>query len=483
MELQISNAEKEGLESGRIEAFISSLKRHDFPLHSILISKNGKIVYEDYAAPYTKDSLHRMFSTTKSMVSLAIGCLIDAGKLSLDDHIIDYFPEYVDSKNPDPFLAMLTIRDMLTMRTSRSFNAYKSAKTTDYIKAFFTEKSEYVPGTTWAYDTSSTHVLSYLVEKLSGKPFLDFLKEAFLNDLGFSKDSYVIPDPSGIGLGGSGLMASSRDLLRVMLLLRNHGNIDGKQYISQAYIDAATSLQSDPFVKASFLEESVGYGYQFWITRNGGYAMYGMAGQMAIYDKDTDTILITTGDCMNINGGIQLIYDGFFDYLVNPDFKAQPDAPISKLELPVLSSQAAPSIQDNPSNDEILSLLEANNGLVFKACPSQNDIKSISLHFKKKDGAFDTGYIEIERESYKNHINFGIGHNLVDNFEISKLQYAASCAVRAGSCIEIYIQILDSSVGSIRMTCAFRDDYIAVTSRKYVEDYYTDFNFVFSGKK
>lgn len=85
--------ESVGLSSENICEFVNRLNSAEIPLHSLLVIKDDRLVFEGYQKPYGPEGLHRMFSVTKSMVSLAIGCLADEGKISLDDHIIDYFPE------------------------------------------------------------------------------------------------------------------------------------------------------------------------------------------------------------------------------------------------------------------------------------------------------------------------------------------------------------------------------------------------------
>ena len=82
--------EAAGIASSRLINFARRLENQNIPMHSIIIMRHGKICMETYYAPYTKDTLHRMFSVTKSMVSLAIGLLADEGKISLDDHMTNY---------------------------------------------------------------------------------------------------------------------------------------------------------------------------------------------------------------------------------------------------------------------------------------------------------------------------------------------------------------------------------------------------------
>ena len=95
-----------------------------FPLHSVLIWQDGSLLEESYYEPCRREDLHRMFSVTKSFAALSIGGLIAEGKLALSGRIIDYFPEYVP-EDPHPYLASMTIGDMLTMRTCHKATTYK----------------------------------------------------------------------------------------------------------------------------------------------------------------------------------------------------------------------------------------------------------------------------------------------------------------------------------------------------------------------
>ena len=157
-----------GISSTGLIRFAKRLEYNNIPMHSIIVMRHGKICMESYYAPYTKDTLHRMFSVTKSFVSLAIGLLANEGRISLDDHIVDYFPEKLPENGAHPYMQMLTIRQMLTMRTCHDMNAYKIGGSPDWLGSFFTVTPDHVPGTNFSYDTASTHTLGALVEKLTG---------------------------------------------------------------------------------------------------------------------------------------------------------------------------------------------------------------------------------------------------------------------------------------------------------------------------
>ena len=156
-----------------------------------------------------------------------------------------------------------------------------------------------------------------LVEKLKGKPLLDYLREKCLNEIGFSKDAYFIRDPFGVSMGGSGLMARPLDLLKVGLLLLNRGKTEeGKPLLPENYLKEACSFQVPTVHTAAFPEESFGYGYQFWRIRRDGYACYGMGGQLVILLPKEDLLCVTVADTQERKGGTQEIYDALYAHVL-----------------------------------------------------------------------------------------------------------------------------------------------------------------------
>ena len=84
--------EEAGIKSRNVKKYLDLLDRRDIPMHSVLMIKGDRLFCEAYYAPFNKDTIHRMYSQTKSFVAMAIGFLIDEGKLKLDDKIADFFP-------------------------------------------------------------------------------------------------------------------------------------------------------------------------------------------------------------------------------------------------------------------------------------------------------------------------------------------------------------------------------------------------------
>lgn len=487
--------EEEGISSSSVKHFLDRLDSQNIAMHSAIIMRHGRILSETYYEPYQRNTLHRMFSITKSFVSLAIGLLEEEGKLSLDDTIVSHFPEKIPAGGVHPYMEQLTIRDMLRMATCHEKTTYKTLKKADWISTFFEVAPTHVPGTCFSYDTSSTHTLSGLVEKLTGMKLLDYLRVKFLNELDFSKDAYCLTDPVGVSMGGSGLMATPYDLLKVMYVISRNGNYNGKQLLPQRYLKLATSKQIDNYGKGPTLEEMQGYGYQFWCTRNNGFVCYGMGGQLALYVPDKDIILITTAFTCERQGGVQLIYDAFWDEIYN---KIQDsDALVSDSHAKDLGSHlAAPNTATPNSNcSESASAYTLQNSVLYRPLLSVPELcqdtcadtvygKTFTLDENEagwKNVQLCADSLHYENATGIHTLHFKTGGNSIQNMPGYPYRAAASGAWRAKDTFLIRIHIIDECVGTLYMQLVFKNDTVTLMLRKFEETMFSEFNGFISG--
>ena len=80
--------EQAGVSSKAVLKFIKTLEKYRFNTHSIIMARGDKIFSECYYAPFDRNFKHRMYSVSKSFVSVAVGLLVEDGKISLDDTLM-----------------------------------------------------------------------------------------------------------------------------------------------------------------------------------------------------------------------------------------------------------------------------------------------------------------------------------------------------------------------------------------------------------
>ena len=312
----------------RIDAFTERCRKEDVNLHGFILSVGEQEKVKAYYAPFREGAAHRMYSVSKTMTAIALGMLIEEGKLSLDDRIACYFADLLPEQ-VSPWLLGLRIRDMLRMATCYRQTVYREYVDTDWTRPFFTGKPDHEPGTVFNYDTGCSQVLASLVRRLSGQEVIDFLEDRLFRPLGCGDPRYWLRDPAGQCTGGTGLCMSLRDLHRVALCLSRGG--DG--LIPGWFVAEMQKKQIDTVLQTNE-EERYGYGWQCWRTR-AGWVLYGMGGQLAVLCPDRDAVFCTIADVRLDPCGMQRIYDAFFEELF-PYLGAEDMEPVS-LELPALA--------------------------------------------------------------------------------------------------------------------------------------------------
>ncbi len=314
--------------SGRALAFAERLCR-EVNLHGFLLSVSGRLIAGGFREPFREDRPHRLYSISKTFTGIAVGMLADDGKLSLDDPVAEYFPDWRPGQ-PSGYLLRLKIRDMLRMATCYRRTAYREGADHNWALSFFTGTPDHEPGTVFSYDTGNTQVLAALVKRLSGQEVIDFLEDRLFRPLGCRDPRYWLRDPSGCCTGGTGLCMSPRDLHRAGQCLLDGGEgLVPAWYVeemSKKHID--TSLQDKD-------EERWGYGWLCWRTRS-GWAMYGMGGQLSVLCPEKRILLTTVADTRLDPCGVQKIYDAFFEEIepfVEPGGRFAGEVPASPLTL------------------------------------------------------------------------------------------------------------------------------------------------------
>ena len=488
--MKCSIPEKMGLRSAYIKKYIEQLENARLITHNIIIARSGEIIYENYVKPFNKDFLHRMYSVTKSFVSLAIGFLEQDGLVDLDDPISKYFPNELKNQE-DENMKNQTIRHMLMMSTAKPERYWFGAKCEDRVRFYFENDlaASRPSGTVWAYDSTGSFVLGALVERITKKPMLDYLREKCLDKIGFSKEAYMLKCPGGHSWGDSALLCTPRDLLKTAMFCMNGGKWDGEQLLNEDYIKKATSKQIDnnPFGGCSF--KTFGYGYQFWRTYEDSYFLNGMGDQLAVCVPHKDMILIYNGDNQGNATSRETIVKNFFEIIV---------ANTEDISVPTVSEE----VESLNTYSKSLKLFAA-SGEKYKKI--QNEIDNITyimdknpMGIKKMKISFygDGGTLYYTNEQGDKELSFKMCENNFQSFPqegysdkvgTQKGHRLYNCAVSAAwvSDFQLFIkvQIIDTYFGILNINLGFNDGKIGVHMSKVAEDFLLEYEGLACGNK
>ena len=456
-----------------INKFVDAIESRGIMLHGFAFLRGDKIFAEGYFAPVHKDFLHRMYSTSKTYVSMAIGALIGEGKISLDDPVYKFFPDKVP-ENLHPYIAEATIRHLLMMATPFDRETY-GRFVGDWEHSFFNKPPQVHPGTRFIYDTCGTYILDCIVERITGKPFLDYLKDVALREVGFSENAWCIQSPDQRSWGGSGVLATLRDTVRFATLVKNRGVAHGKQLLPAEYIDEATKLQISNTTQYPHpdLLHGNGYGYKIWMAQGGGYAFLGMGCQCALILPDKDFVAVCIGDTdgePNYAGVFDLINDLIVSNLGDA---YTPDADAGSALKERLENLKVASLKGTPTSP----MANTISGKEYTLFSNPMQMTSVRFEFNGDEGAM---YYSTLRGDKK--MPFGMAKNVFFQFP-EKHYYDYQINLPSGrehsafasaewineNTLHIRTYVLDNCMGNMHTYVTFNGDKISLKMTKVAE--------------
>ena len=324
------------------------------PCAQLLVARGGQVVHqsvlgqaslEDRTA-LVEDSIVRIYSMTKPITSVAFMMLVEEGLVALDDPVHRYIPSWRDLRvytagmpgawQTRPCDAPMRTIDLLRHTSGLTYGfqvrsnvdaAYRKARVEPFEQAAGLEgfveglariPLEFSPGSAWNYSVA-TDVLGYLVGKISGLAFEDFLQQRILGPLGMVDTGFQVPEsqaarlaqcyqlspegklvPSTLGRnflqrpgapsGGGGLVSTAADYLRFCEALRGGGALGEVRLLGPKTVALMRAnhlpggrdladLSVSMFSEASY--QGVGFGLGFAMTTD--VAKTGVAGSLGEY--------------------------------------------------------------------------------------------------------------------------------------------------------------------------------------------------------
>ncbi len=382
-----TSPESQGLSSQAVLDFLDDIAQQELELHSLMILRNGNVIAEGWWSPYAPHLNHSLYSLSKSFTATAIGMAVDEGLLSIDDRVIDYFPEKLPA-HLDERWRSLTIKHLLTMTTGHSEDPTNEVLSTphgDWVRAFFACPLEKEPGSIFVYNTAATYMLSAILQKITGEKLIDYLRPRLFQPLGIANPTWW-ECPQGISTGGFGLNITTEDIAKFGLLFLNKGKWNGAQLVSAEWVEQASSPQVSNFVDDPASDWQQGYGYQMWMCRHGAYRGDGAFGQYCVVMPEQQAVIAITAGI----GEMQPVLTSLWEHILPQFGEVLPEDPelhqrlkerLENLSLPML-----PGVWNEAAAAQI-------SGKCYEMEP--NDLGLTSLEFAAEDREIRiTAYLE-----------------------------------------------------------------------------------------
>jgi CubicO group peptidase (beta-lactamase class C family) len=316
-----------------ISTLQSEIDRGRLPGAVVVVSRHGKMKLfqslgqQNDAKPMALDSIFRIYSMTKPIVSVAVMMLMEQGKVLLSDPVSKYLPEFakqqlaLEAEGQVSYTPAkpATVQDLLRHTAGLTYEfignsavqkAYRNAKigmglrdasNLEFSKTLAALPLQQLPGTVWEY-SRATDVLGALVEVITGQTLGDFLHEQIFKPLNMLETGFSVPadqhhriaepfkkDPDGgiqlkliniheppaFESGGGGLASTAHDYARFLQFMLNKGELDGVRLLSSHTVDFMTAdhLGSIPInagASTDLLPPGHGFGLGFAVRKETG---------------------------------------------------------------------------------------------------------------------------------------------------------------------------------------------------------------------
>jgi CubicO group peptidase (beta-lactamase class C family) len=275
-----STPEAQGMDARPLLDLATWLRDHpEVPVFSVLVSRNGKVVFELYTGGIERDAAHYLMSTTKSVVGALIGIAIDKGLVPGPDAAIadalpaDAFPSPEDRER----FRRVTIRDLLGMSAldtpdpPRVHTPEAVARQHAFVAA--PNRTRFAlgqpivpePGTTFLYTDEGPAIATGILTYAAHEPVLRFAEDHLFGPLGFEHHEWMHDDPAGIANGGYGLRLRPIDMQKLGVLYLHGGAWNGRQLVPRAWVERSFS----PWIRSSPRERAPNYGWYWWAESYG----------------------------------------------------------------------------------------------------------------------------------------------------------------------------------------------------------------------
>jgi CubicO group peptidase (beta-lactamase class C family) len=209
---------------------------------------------------------------TKSVVSILFGLAMSHGAIkSLDQPVLDYFPEYQDLRTPERM--KIRLRDLLSMTSGLHWDERTFPYTdphnseiamdmaTDRYRHILSEPIDHPPGQTWTYSGGDVALIAAVIARATGKPIEVFAEQALFRPLGITRFEWL-KDDKGVPYAASGLRLLPHDMARIGQMMLQQGRWNGMQVVPKDWVEQSTTFKAQISQDRACGNQ---YGYYWWL--------------------------------------------------------------------------------------------------------------------------------------------------------------------------------------------------------------------------
>jgi len=266
---------------------------------AVVVARKGKVVAEDYFVG-EPDSLHPVWSVTKSVTSTLIGMAIDSELIDgVDIAMVEYLPQNLTPS--DSRAENITLKHLLMMTSGLEWSEdwdWLPWLRSPFPARFILDRPVVTtPGWVFNYSSASAHLPSVMLTQIVDGDPADFAQSRLFEPLGIS-DWEWDRDPQNYPFGGHGIQMRTEDLAKLGILFLRKGRRHGHQVVSGEWVEEA--VQPRFFWEIDYGPlTNVDYGYLWWTADAAGYEVFmawGWGGQFAFCVPDLDLVVATAAD-------------------------------------------------------------------------------------------------------------------------------------------------------------------------------------------
>ena len=257
--------ESVGISSKGIMKFLDRMEQNQIELHSFMVIRHGQCAAKGWWKPYDEKFRHPLYSFSKSLTATAIGFAQQEGILSVDEKIVDIFPELLP-EYPSEYLKKITLHHLLIMGCGHETEISDNSE--NWISTFLHHPVLHEPGTFYKYNTAGTNMLAAVLRRKTGQNVTEFLKPRLLEPLGITSLTCALLG-DGTELGGGGMKMVTEDMAKFTYFLSRQGEWEGKQLLRKEWFERAChkQIETEGDSEGHVKDWAQGYGYQCWMGR------------------------------------------------------------------------------------------------------------------------------------------------------------------------------------------------------------------------